>query len=484
MRDCFRSPLPEPRRARPAGAGHRWPACAPGRRCAALSACLLLVLAAACDRGASDVSGGPGNARGKIRHVVVIMQENRSFDHYFGTFPGAEGISMQNGVPTACVPDPKRGGCVRPFHDPADVNHGGPHAAASHVADVDSGKMDGFIKVAEGAGSCANQFDPFCTTPDTTDVMGYHDQREIPNYWSYAQAFVLQDHMFEPNASWSLPDHLFLVSEWSARCSVRDDPSSCVNALQSPQQLTENGTAQPRPNYAWTDLTYLLHKHNITWKYYVAAGTQPDCDDGAMTCTPKQQNAGTPEIWNPLPFFTTVSQDGESSNVQDLNQFFFDAQTGKLPAVAWIAPNGANSEHPTARVSTGETYVTGLINAIMNSPAWDSTAIFLAWDDWGGFWDHVVPPVIDQNGYGMRVPGLVMSPYAKVGYIDHQTLSFDAYAKFIEDVFLGGQRLDPASDGRPDPRPTVREKVGALGDLVQDFDFSQRPRAPLILVPR
>jgi len=440
--------------------------------------------------GAADATTPPQPTPGgqlaasKIRHVIVIMQENRSFDHYFGTFPGADGIPMQNGVPIPCVPDPKRGGCERPFHDAADINRGGPHSAASHVADVDGGKMDGFIAQAEAAGHCTSPFDPYCTTPDTTDVMGYHDQREIPNYWAYAQAFVLQDHMYEPNASWSLPDHLFLVSEWSAKCSVQDDPASCVNELQSPQGLTEGAGPQPRPNYAWTDLTYLLHKRSISWKYYVATGTQPDCDDGAMTCNPKVQNAGTPEIWNPLPFFTTVKQDGELSNVQTLDHFYTDARTGNLPAVAWIAPNGSQSEHPPAHISTGEKYVTGLINAVMQSPAWDSTAIFLAWDDWGGFYDHVPPPVVDQNGYGMRVPGLVISPYARVGFIDHQTLSFDAYARFIEDIFLGGQRIDPANDGRPDPRPTVREKVSVLGDLLQDFDFTQTPRAPLILTPR
>jgi phospholipase C len=122
-----------------------------------------------------------------------------------------------------------------------------------------------------------------------------------------------------------------------------------------------------------------------------------------------------------------------------------------------------------------------LINAIMRGPDWKSTAIFLAWDDWGGFYDNVTPPRIDQNGYGLRVPGLVISPYAKRGYIDHQTLSFDAYLKFIEDDFLGGQRLDPRTDGRPDPRPDVREDAPELGNLVKDFDFNQQPRPPLFL---
>jgi len=141
------------------------------------------------------------------------------------------------------------------------------------------------------------------------------------------------------------------------------------------------------------------------------------------------------------------------------------------------------SEHPPSVISTGQAYVTTLINSLMRSPCWDSTAIFLSWDDWGGYYDHVLPPDIDQNGYGLRVPGLVISPYAKAGYIDHQQLSHDAYLKFIEDDFLGGARLDPATDGRPDPRPDVREEAPGLGSIASDFDFEQSPRAPLLLSP-
>jgi phospholipase C len=117
----------------------------------------------------------------------------------------------------------------------------------------------------------------------------------------------------------------------------------------------------------------------------------------------------------------------------------------------------------------------------MQGPDWDSTVVFIAWDDWGGFYDHVVPPHVDQNGYGLRVPGLMISPYAKKGLIDHQTLSFDAYLKLIEDIFLGGQRLDPQTDGRPDRRPTVRENIPQLGDLLNEFDFTQAPLPKLIL---
>jgi phospholipase C len=316
--------------------------------------------------------------------------------------------------------------------------------------------------------------------------MGYHDAREIPNYWSYASNFVLHDHMFEPNASWSLPEHLFQVSEWSARCTVPGNPSSCVNALQAPAnpdfRANANQPQPPPPDYAWTDLTYLLHKDKVGWGYYVVSGTEPDCeDDSSISCTPRAQAAKTPGIWNPLPFFDTVKADNQLGNIQSVANFYQSARTGDLPAVSWVVPSGAVSEHPPALVSAGQSYVTSLVNAVMHSPDWSSTAIFLAWDDWGGFYDHVQPPTVDQNGYGLRVPSIVISPYARKGVIDHQTLSFDAYVKFIEDDFLGGARLDPATDGRPDPRPDVRENAPQLGNLVSDFDFTQTPRPPMFL---
>ena len=427
----------------------------------------------------------------RIQHVVVIMQENRSFDQYFGTFPGADGIPGLAGNPGSipCAPDPVNGGCVQPFHDTSNKNFGGPHGAANAAADMactvpathTACQMNGFLAQAEKGQSCTSD-DPNCSpcTTDTQsnciDAMGYHDGGEIPNYWAYAKNFVLQDHMYEPNASWSLPEHLFQVSEWSAFCTDPLNPSSCANALQSPNP--SDGSA----HYAWTDMTYLLHQQNVSWGYYVFQGSEPDCeDDAAMTCAPVQQGPKTPGIWNPLPAFTDVAQDGQLGNIQTLSNFFAAARAGALPAVSWIDPNGKVSEHPAALLSAGQTYVTGLINAIMQSPDWDSTAIFLSWDDWGGFYDHVVPPVADLNGYGLRVPGIVISPYARAGMIDPQTLSHDAYNKFIEDDFLGGQRLDPATDGRPDPRPGVREASPVLGDVTADFDFTQPPRPPMIL---
>jgi phospholipase C len=420
-------------------------------------------------------------ARQHIKHVVVVMQENRSFDSYFGTYPGADGIPMGDGVPTVCVPDPKTNACVAPYHDASPLNFGGPHHAAAAVADIDGGRMDGFIAEAlRGKKGCKSLLDPACSGGGE-DVMGYHDRTDIPNYWAYADAFVLEDSMFEPNASWSLPEHLFLVSEWSAKCSVRDDPMSCVNELDNPDSPVRATTGGPRPNYAWTDITSLLYRHGISWSWYVFPGTEPDCADGDATCAPVDQAPGTPGIWNPLPWFTTVRQDGQLGNVRSVADLFTDAASGNLPDVAWLIPNHEVSEHPASSIQTGQAYVTAVVNALMAGPDWDSTAILLAWDDWGGFYDHVVPPSIDQNGYGLRVPGLVISPWARPGWIDHQVLSFDAYTKLIEDLFLDGQRLDPRTDGRPDPRPNVRENATQLGNLLASFDFGQPPRPALTL---
>jgi phospholipase C len=235
------------------------------------------------------------------------------------------------------------------------------------------------------------------------------------------------------------------------------------------------------PSYAWTDLTWLLYGQQVSWAYYVFPGTEPDCGGDAATCAPVRQDAKTPGIWNPLPWFTTVQQDGQLGNIQSIGGLFDAADKGTLPSVSWVIPSDEVSEHPPSSVRRGEAYVTAVVNALMRGPDWDSTAIFLAWDDWGGFYDHVVPPQVDQNGYGLRVPALVISPWARPGWIDHQVLSFDAYSKLIEDLFLAGERLDPATDGRPDPRPVVRENATQLGDLLASFDFESPPRPALIL---
>ena len=424
----------------------------------------------------------------KIKNIVIIMQENRSFDSYFGTYPGADGIPMKHGVPVVCVPDHRTGGCIRPFYDPHDINFGEPHLQADAHLDMSNGTMSGFVDSVRFGDptehACRVLFNPACNhyrrADEPPDVLGYHDARQIPNYWAYAHDFVLQDHLFQPDASYSLPAHLYMVSGWAAACAKKDDPLSCRNEDQRNPFTFAYGAKllQSGVNYPWTDLTYLLHRAGVSWAYYVATGSQPLC---SAHCLLGGESAQTPEIWDPLPLFTTVRQAGQIGNVEGLDRLYTAAAAGTLPAVSWVVPSYARSEHAPASISAGQSYVTGVINTLMEGPDWPSTAVFLAWDDWGGFYDHATPPKVDANGYGLRVPGLVISPYARKGYIDHQTLSFDAYLKFIEDDFLGGQRLDPRTDGRPDPRIDVRENAPQLGDLAKDFDFNQVPRSPMLL---
>jgi phospholipase C len=416
-------------------------------------------LSAAAAASASPSLPGTSVPRGiegihKIRHVIVILQENRSFDSYFGTYPGADGIPR--GV---CLPDPRHRGCAKPYPDHRDENQDDPHGVSAFRGDVNGGKMDGFVAQAEKqcprGSSCR------------TDVMGHHTRSDIPNYWAYARNFALDDHMFEPVHSWSGPAHLYEVSAWSAVCRNPHNPMSCASAAYP----LKRGRRHPTP-FGWTDLTWLLHRKHVSWGYYLDHGVRSPANP-----------RGVLSFWNELPGFTDVHQDRQLGNIRPLTTFLARARAGRLPAVSWIQPDARDSEHATALVSTGQAFVTRVVNAVMRSSDWRSSAIFLAWDDWGGFYDHVRPPRVDSLGYGIRVPALVISPYARRGFIDRQKLSFDAYLKFIEDDFLGGARLDPASDGRPDSRPDVRENAGVLGDLAHDFNFSQRPRRPLILNP-
>ncbi len=447
--------------------------------------------------GPSGLGAGPPaellrdlKGRERIQHLVFIVQENRSFDHYFGTFPGAEGIPMTaDGRPKVCVPDPVLGRCVPPYHDPTLVQQGGPHGQRHSEADVNGGRMDGFIRtLVAGPNACADDRSLRACRDDLgpqgqPDVMGWHDAREIPNYWTYAERFVLQDHMFAPADSWTLPAHLFLVSAWSASCSDPHDPMSCRSDLDLEGVVDRQRHGEHPAIYAWTPITYLLTEAGVSWAYYVGEDT---CLDPADPC-PRLGDGrrGTPPAQNPLPSFTTTQEQGDLGRIRRHSDLFREIADGTLPTVSWVMPGGRNSEHPGngAPLTRGQAHVTRVVNAIMRSDLWWTTAIFLTWDDWGGFYDHVPPPRVDANGYGIRVPGLLISPWARAGLIDHQVLSFDAYLKLIEDLFLDGARLDPATMSRPDSRPTVREEVPILGNLLRELDFTQDPLPPLILDP-
>jgi phospholipase C len=386
----------------------------------------------------------------KIQHFVFIMQENRSFDEYFGTYPGADGIPR--GV---CVPDPNSKVCIEPYHDPNDVNRGGPHGWDNALGCIDGGKMDGFIAESYKAWNVKTRescppLDPDCA-PGTNphDVMGWHDYQEIPNYWNYARLYVLQDHMFESITSYSLPAHLYMLAGQSGGYY---------------------SSRQPKPDaFDFPEITELLTDNQIDWKYYVTSGKLPDTEDEHLVGTEseQEQHPDTYTFWNPLPAFPRVQNDPEQRRcLVDTSQFYEDARNGKLPQVSWITPSSAVSEHPPSSIRAGMAYVTGLVNAVMQGPDWPTTAIFICWDDWGGFYDHVVPPRIDNYGLGIRVPALVISPYAKEGYVDHQTYSFESWLRIVEERF----HLIPM---------TARDS--SIRDMLDAFDFTQKPRPPIIL---
>jgi len=455
-------------------------------RAGALTAAFALVTLS-CTGNASPAASGPATSAesglDKIDHIIIIVMENRSFDHYFGTYPGADGIPMRNGKPTVCNPDPILHRCVVPWHSSSLVNDGGPHTKKDALRDVNGGKMNGFVRsnaIRPTADCTQHPFIAFCKNrvgpQGQPGLMSWHDAREIPNYWAYAEHYVLQDHMFESAESWTLPSHLALVSGWSANCTNPKDPMSCHTDLVLNRTIMQQHRGQ-KPLYAWTDITWLLNRADVSWEYYVAPGTcvQTPCEGPGKT--------GTTPAQNPLPGFTDVRETGQLGNVTYYPAYYSAARSGNLPSVSWIMPGRGFSEHPPDSIKPGQAFVTKLINAAMRSPDWSSSAIYLTWDDWGGFYDHVPPVHIDGWGWGLRVPALLISPWARAGEIDHQNLSFDAYLKLIEDRFLGGQRLDPKTDGRPDSRPTVRENASQLGDLRKEFDFTQKPLPPLILSP-
>jgi len=397
--------------------------------------------------------GGGGGAPGSsVKHVVVIMLENRSFDSYFGKYPGVNGIPSN----APCNPDPQSGQCIYPFHNKNLINYGGPHDPGAMNQDLDGGKLDGFIASAETQ--------PHYIDPQPDDVMGYHTCAELPLYCQYASQYTLADNHFAATSSWSVMAHLYLVSGWSAQCPS-SDPMSCVSS---------NDVSPGTDDYAWTDITWLLHSHGISWGYFVYGKTPgqigPRYDGGDDEA---QGEAGpsltVPTQWDPLPGFDDVRADGQLQNIQAGPNFLAAAAAGTLPSVSWIIPSFVRSDHPANPVGKAQAWVKTQVDAALNGPEGSSTLVLLTWDEWGGFYDHVIPPVVDTGGYGFRTPLLIIGQMVKPGYIDHQLLTSDSYLKLIEDLFLGSARIDPSNDGRPDSRPDVREVAPGLGDIRNDL---------------
>ena len=380
-----------------------------------------------------------------IRHVVFIVKENRSFDHMFGRFPGANGathgkISTGQILPLAHAPD-------------AALNYGHGWVAAHNAMDCVSGicKMDGWDNVAGCIGT---------TTPPYACLEQYY-QADIPNYWKYAQTFTLADKMFSSLAGASFPNHLYLIASQSGGAiqnpsNIATSPNiwgcdavSTANVLI----LEPNGKKYTRfPCFDYATLGDVLDGAKLTWRYYAPSQGQPGYQWSAYDAISHIRNG---------PDWQT--------NVMPVSQFITDALAGKLPPVSWVTPPPVSSEHPGAGVCRGENWTVQQINAVMLGPLWQSTAIFVTWDDFGGFYDHVAPPKTDFYGLGPRVPLLVISPYAIPRHISHNRYGFESVLKFIETNW----RLQSL---------TARDSLA--NNLMDAFNFSQSPLSPLILQTR
>jgi phospholipase C len=385
----------------------------------------------------------------KIDHFIFIMQENQSFDHYFGTYPGADGPP-----PGTALLDATDGTMVPYHHLTSDIDFDAPHDWFNAQADINGGKMDGFLSQAYTR--YALTVPTYSTQPgyNPKEIMGYYDGSDIPNYWNYARLYVLNDHMFESVSAYSLSSHLYML------------------AAQAGGYV---GTPQPYPTeFDFPEITELLANDDVSWNYYVTSGKTLDSQGRAIGSAADQAN--DPDqftLWNPLPAFPKVQNDStQRIRMVDTAQFYADAAAGTLPSVSWICPFFLNplSDHPAFKGGTRTcmAYVTGLINAVQQSPNWGSSAIFVSWDDWGGYYDHVPPPKVDIYGYGMRVPSFVVSPYAKQGYVDKKVYSFDSWLKTIERRW-----------GIPSMTKRDRDAL----DMMECFDFTQQPRAPVVLDP-
>jgi phospholipase C len=438
--------------------------------------CVLVICLMAGGNGLLVITPTQGQAT-KIQHLIFIVQENHSFDNYFGTYKGANGFPQ--GISVPIDPSQPSLGYVQPYHlnvalpimivgdelppgvsDPdqlqtnpnaiapfpfdnesigRDLNHAW---GVAHEA-YDGGKMDGFV-AAEGS----------------TLTMGYYDRNDIPYYWDYADNYVLDDNFFSSLMGPSFPNHLYIAS----------GTNGPTTGLNYPWIYQGGVINNPAPTFGWqgvsldwSTLAQEMTNANVPWAWY----------DGSAR--PLQ-----PTIWNVLPLFTYFQNhpDELSAHVKNTSYFISDIQNEQLPAVSWIMPGGwvpptypaacvgqGPSEHPPARSDCGMDYVSYLVNQVMQSQYWQSSAIVITWDDYGGFYDHVAPHQIDTYGEGFRVPTLVVSPWAKHGYIDHTQYEFGSLLRLAEDTFN---------------LPTLGTRDVASNDMVNSFNFHQSPQPTLI----
>jgi phospholipase C len=387
-------------------------------------------------------SAAPSN--NPIQHIIVIMQENRAFDTYFGTYPGAIGIPAGLCIPQD--PNDTALGCLKPYltNDPVD-NSDLPHGLGSYATQYDNGRMDGFILSASGSKSY-----------DASESMSYYNGQTLPVLWSFAEHYTLEDMFFGSVRSYSQPNHWYMLAGTAPQVSLSEmasqEKASCVNpnthriTLQSCTYVNEAQTIQT--------IVDLLANSGLTWKYY----------DSPLSATLDKAilDGDALDYWNPLEA-QNISYLAFQNNFLWRGQILGDITDGNLPQVSWVIPAASISDHPPANVTLGEYWIGDVVDAVMNSPYWKSTAIIVTFDESGGFFDTIPPPVGPPFTLGFRVPGVIISPYARPGYIDNTAMDFASTLRFIE------WRFD---------LPTLGTQDYTSNNMLSAFNFSQAPLPP------
>jgi phospholipase C len=364
-----------------------------------------------------------------IHHVVLLMQANHSFDNYFGTYPGADGIPKNTCLPVS-VGQPNGGDCVRPFHLGDRAVPDLDHPLSVFDRQRDGGRMDGFVSAFRQVGSGLHP-----------SIMGYYDGRDIPFAWNAARSYVLFDRFFTSAKVGTLANHMFWVA---------GAPGTTVGQGVPPGGFGNLPTIFDR-----------LEAKKISWKFYVES-YDPGVNYRTAGAGPHRNQPLTVPL---LDFDRYIDDPRLASHIVDMDEYYRDVRANRLPAVSYIVTSGS-SERPPGSIAAGQQTVRSLVTALQTSRQWSSAAFVWTYDDWGGWYDHVPPPQVDRSGYGFRVPALLISPYARRGAVNHTHLDFTSLLKFIENNW-GLKPLAP--------------RDAHAHDITSAFDFRAAPRRAEIL---
>jgi phospholipase C len=367
-----------------------------------------------------------------IQHIVFLVKENRTFDNYFGTFPGADGAT-EGMIHT--------GEIIPLSRQPDRLSHDIDHSFQGAVKAMNGGLMNQFDLIGGGA-----------------DLSGYSQylEEDIPNYFAYARYFTLADEMFSSLTGPSFPNHLYTVGAQSG--GAINNPNMGIWGCDAApaarvQVMDDQGTiSRTYPCFDFRTLADNLEDAGISWKYYAPGFGKSGFIWSAFQAI---RHIRFSPLWD--------------ENVVDPTQFETDALNGNLPAVSWLVIGGGLSEHPPASTCQGENWTVRQLNAVMQGPDWNSTVVFLTWDDFGGFYDHVPPPAVDRFGFGPRVPLIIISPFAKHHHISHTVYEYSSLLKFAEKRF---------------GLPALTDRDLFANDVLDSFNFHRRPLPPLILQER